>query len=126
MDAFAAGRHKLRFHHTLPSRFGVVPRHGTPGQIRWFEASPTCRYHVCNAWEEADGQGGTEIVMTGTPFRLPTGMNTQNPEYVVRDARNIADGTVARIMLPHAISSGTHACFTNGVEIRPDAAGLPT
>jgi len=71
MDAFAAGRHKLKFHHHLPSRFAVVPRHGTPEQIRWFEASPTYMYHVSNAWEEDDGHGGTEIVMTGTPFRLP-------------------------------------------------------
>jgi len=77
MDAFAAGRHKLKFHHTLPSRFGVVPRHGTPDQIRWFEANPTYMYHASNAWEEDDGQGGIEIVMTGTPFRLPTDMRGQ-------------------------------------------------
>ena len=66
MDAFAAGRHKLKFYPELPSRFGVVPRHGRTDQIRWFEASPTYMYHVSNAWEEGD-----EIVMTGTPFRLP-------------------------------------------------------
>ena len=71
MDAFNAGRHKLKFYHEMPSRFGVIPRHGTPDQIRWFEAKPTYMYHVSNAWEEDDGQGGTEIVMTGTPFRLP-------------------------------------------------------
>jgi carotenoid cleavage dioxygenase len=71
MDAFSAGRHKLKFYHEMPSRFGVIPRHGKPDQIRWFEASPTYMYHVCNAWEEDDGQGGTEIVMVGTPFRLP-------------------------------------------------------
>jgi carotenoid cleavage dioxygenase len=70
-DAMAAGRHKLKFHADVPARFGIVPRHGTPGQIRWFEASPTYLYHVSNAWEEDDGQGGTEIVMTGTPFRAP-------------------------------------------------------
>ncbi|MCP5281909.1 MAG: carotenoid oxygenase family protein [Rhodoferax sp.] len=77
MDAFAAGRHKLKFHHTLPSRFAVVPRHGTPEQIRWFEAEPTYMYHVSNAWEEDDGQGGIEVVMTGTPFRLPTDVRGQ-------------------------------------------------
>lgn len=71
MEALAAGRHKLKFHHEIPSRFGVIPRHGTPDQIRWFEASPTYMYHASNAWEEDDGQGGIEIVMTGTPFRLP-------------------------------------------------------
>ncbi len=70
-DALAAGRHKLKFHAELPSRFGVVPRHGTADQIRWFEASPGYMYHVGNAWEEPDGHGGTEIVMTGTPFRAP-------------------------------------------------------
>ncbi len=72
MDAFAAGRHKLKFHHTLPSRFAVIPRHGTAAQIRWFEADPTYMYHTSNAWEEDDGHGGVEIVMTGTPFRVPT------------------------------------------------------
>ena len=71
MEAFAAGRHKLKFYPELASRFGVVPRHGRSEQIRWFEARATYMYHVSNAWEEDDGQGGTEIVMTGTPFRLP-------------------------------------------------------
>ena len=71
MDALKAGRHKLKFHPELPARFGVVPRHGSTAQIRWFEASPTYLYHVSNAWEEDDGVGGVEIVMTGTPFRLP-------------------------------------------------------
>ena len=70
-DALAAGRHKLKFHSDTPARFAVVPRHGRADQIRWFEASPTYLYHVSNAWEEGDGQGGTEIVMTGTPFRIP-------------------------------------------------------
>jgi len=64
-EALAAGRHKLRFHAELPARFGVIPRHGG-APVRWFEASPTYLYHVVNAWEEGD-----EIVMTGTPFRLP-------------------------------------------------------
>ncbi len=71
MDAFGAGRHKLKFYPDMPSRFGIVPRHGRPDQIRWFEAKPTYMYHVSNAWEEDDGQGGTEVVMTGTPFRVP-------------------------------------------------------
>ncbi|MBU6188758.1 MAG: carotenoid oxygenase family protein [Betaproteobacteria bacterium] len=71
MDAFSAGRHKLRFYEQMPARFGIVPRHGNPSQIRWFEANPIYIYHVSNAWEEDDGQGGTEIVMTGTPFKFP-------------------------------------------------------
>ena len=63
MDAFKAGRHKLKFYPEMRSRFGVVPRYGQPSEIRWFEAEPCFMYHVSNCWEEGD-----EIVMTGTPF----------------------------------------------------------
>jgi carotenoid cleavage dioxygenase len=70
-EALAAGRHKLAFHADQPARFGVLPRHGGSADVRWFEAEPCYLYHTVNAWEEADGQGGTEIVMLGTPFRLP-------------------------------------------------------
>jgi len=64
-EALKLGRHKLRFEPELPSRFGIVPRYGAAGDIRWFEAKPTYMLHVANAWEEGD-----EIVMVGTPYRL--------------------------------------------------------
>ena len=64
-EALKAGRYKVRFHADQPSRFAVVPRHGTADQIRWFEAKPTYMLHVVNAWEEGD-----EIVMVGTPYRI--------------------------------------------------------
>ena len=51
-------------------------------------------------------------------------MNTHCSECVVLDARNIAAGPVARIMLPHQISSGTHACWADASEIRSDWAGF--
>lgn len=74
MKAMTGKRHKLEFHPEMPTRFAVVPRKGTEADIRWFDANPTFMYHVSNAWEESDGQGGTEIVMTGTPFRVPRDM----------------------------------------------------
>lgn len=46
--------------HPLPSRFALIPRHGTPDQIRWFEAAPTYVLHFLNAWEEGD-----EVIMDG-------------------------------------------------------------
>ncbi|MEO8858986.1 MAG: carotenoid oxygenase family protein [Burkholderiaceae bacterium] len=64
-EALQAGRYKVRFHADQPTRFAVVPRHGTSKDIRWFTASPTYMLHVVNAWEEGD-----EIVMVGTPYRL--------------------------------------------------------
>ena len=64
-DALKAGRYKVRFHADQPTRFAIVPRHGSADQIRWFEAKPTYMLHVVNAWEEGD-----VIVMVGTPYRV--------------------------------------------------------
>lgn len=38
----------------LPTRFGVLPRNGDGGQIKWFEFPGCYIYHVINAWEEGD------------------------------------------------------------------------
>ncbi len=54
-------RNKLwTIHHdeNLPTRFGVLPRHGNGESIRWFEFPGCYIYHVVNAWEEGD-----EVVM---------------------------------------------------------------
>ncbi|RYY65702.1 MAG: carotenoid oxygenase family protein, partial [Comamonadaceae bacterium] len=44
-EALAAGRYKVRFDATQPSRFAVVPRYGSADQIRWFEAAPAYMLH---------------------------------------------------------------------------------
>jgi len=53
-EAARAGRFKLSFEPSLPSRFGVIPRYGAPEEIRWFEAEPCFIYHSINAWEEGE------------------------------------------------------------------------
>jgi carotenoid cleavage dioxygenase-like enzyme len=60
----------------------------------------------------------------GSVMSFVTDMNTHTSECVVLDARNIAAGPVARIMLPLQISSETHACWADASEIRSDRAGL--
>jgi carotenoid cleavage dioxygenase len=52
--AARAGRLKLFFDREMPSRFGVIPRYGSPEQLRWFEADPCFIYHSVNAWEDGD------------------------------------------------------------------------
>jgi carotenoid cleavage dioxygenase-like enzyme len=66
MEAFKAGRHKVKFYPEIPARFGVIPRHGAGDRVRWFEAEPCFIYHVVNAWEEGD-----ELVMTGCRYVTP-------------------------------------------------------
>jgi len=53
-EAARQGRHKLFFDRNLPARFGVIPRRGAGGTIRWFDAEPCYVYHSVNAWEEGD------------------------------------------------------------------------
>ena len=56
-DALKSGFHATKMH-DRPSRFGIIPRRGQPGEIRWFEAAPTYILHFLNAYEEGD-----EVVM---------------------------------------------------------------
>jgi len=65
-EALKAGRHKLRFHPEIATRFGILPRHGDGGAIRWFEVEPCFLYHVVNAWEE-----GERVIMVGCRYEPP-------------------------------------------------------
>ena len=59
-EALKADLHIARFHPEIPTRFAILPRYGTPADLRWFEAAPTYVLHWLNAWEE-----GNEIVLEG-------------------------------------------------------------
>jgi len=52
--------HAVRLHEGIPSRFAIVPRHGSAQDIRWFEAAPTYVLHWLNAYEDGD-----EVVLDG-------------------------------------------------------------
>jgi len=52
--------HAARIHDGLPTRFALIPRHGQPEEIRWFEASPTYVLHWTNAYEDGD-----EVILEG-------------------------------------------------------------
>ena len=66
-DALAEGYYSNRFHRDMPSRFGLVPRHGTTDDIIWFEADPTFVLHWTNAYEDGD-----EVVLDGFFQHNPT------------------------------------------------------
>jgi carotenoid cleavage dioxygenase len=59
--------HAVRMHRDIPSRFGVIPRHGSAAQLRWFEAEPTYVLHWLNAYEDGD-----ELVLDGYFQEDPT------------------------------------------------------
>ncbi len=89
--ARAAGRHKIRFNASMPTRFGVIARYGAAAEIKWFAFSPCFVYHVVNCWEEGD-----ELVMVACRF-----MPLENEKGAIDEARTakmIADlGMNARL-----------------------------
>ena len=66
-QALADGWFSNRFWRDLPSRFAVIPRHGTTQDIQWFEADPTFVLHWANAYEDGD-----EVVLDGYFQHNPT------------------------------------------------------
>jgi carotenoid cleavage dioxygenase-like enzyme len=52
--ALKNGKHAVRFFRDIPTRIGVIPRHGTTSQLRWFEFEPTYVLHWVNAFEDGD------------------------------------------------------------------------
>lgn len=66
--------HAVRLHKGQPSRFALVPRYGTPDQIRWFDAAPTYVLHWLNAYEEGD-----EVIVDGYFQEDPTPRVNKDP-----------------------------------------------
>ena len=82
------------------------------GEGRFGSESPMAPCH--------DAGTGPDDEDDGYVVSFVTDMNTDRSECVVLDARDIAAGPVARILLPHRISSGTHSCWADASEIRSD------
>lgn len=59
-EALAKGQRKLEFRRDMPSRFGILPRHGDNASVRWFEAKPCFILHLSNCYEDGD-----TVVMDG-------------------------------------------------------------
>lgn len=59
-DLLAKGERKVTFFDQMPARFGVIPRHGTNADVKWFEGKPCFILHLSNCYEQGD-----EVVMEG-------------------------------------------------------------
>lgn len=78
------------------------------GEGRFGSESPMAPCHDAKAEDD------------GYVVSFVTDMKADRSECVVLDARDLAAGPVARIVLPHRISSGTHSCWADAREIRSD------
>jgi len=76
-QSLADGYYSSRFYRDIPSRFALIPRHGSTEDIRWFEADPTFVLHWTNAYEDGD-----EVVLDGFFQHNPTARGTARGEGV--------------------------------------------
>ena len=60
------GQYSLHFYKDKPSRFAVIPRHGSKDDIQWFDAKACYMYHTVNAYEK-DGK----VIMDGCAQQDP-------------------------------------------------------
>lgn len=74
------GRFPIMFESETPSRFGIIPRHGDSGEVRWFETSTCFVWHTLNAYEEGDEvvlvacrMNSSNVFVTDESDRLPDG-----------------------------------------------------
>lgn len=54
IERLKAGHHHWGWDRTRPSYYAVIPRGGTPDQIRWFAGDERSIVHIINAWNEGD------------------------------------------------------------------------
>ena len=80
-EMLKVGKSRVKFYRDQPSRFGLIPRHGTDKDVRWFEASPSYVYHTINAWESGD-----EVVSRRLPHRGSVDGRSLEPGARVRGA----------------------------------------
>jgi carotenoid cleavage dioxygenase len=83
----AQRKYAVRFYPELPSRWGLLPRHGQPQEIRWFESKPTYVLHYLNAYEEGD-----EVILDGyyQEQPMPDGPSPHSPQVAPEYARMAA------------------------------------
>lgn len=116
--------------------------HGRLGRYRPFDGDGMINqkiagepYHyICSVTDEAEHFGfGEHRFGSEAPF-IPradarsdddgylisfiTDMKQDRSECIILDAQNLSAGPVCTIILPHRISSGTHACWASGEQIK--------
>ncbi|MBX7096810.1 MAG: carotenoid oxygenase family protein [Myxococcaceae bacterium] len=73
------GKRKIGFDRETPSRLGVIPRHGSAKDVRWFEAEPCYCYHTINAYELGD-----EVVLVACRVKDPIPAKRTDTEKMAR------------------------------------------
>jgi carotenoid cleavage dioxygenase-like enzyme len=86
----------IRWDDDYGARIGVVPRHGTDADVRWFEVDPCYVFHPLNAYVDGD----TVVCDVGRHESMwRTSMNDFPPSFLHRWTFDLATGSVSEEQL---------------------------
>jgi carotenoid cleavage dioxygenase len=85
LERMMQGQSPLQFEPDFPARFGIMPRHGTNADVRWFEGPSCYIFHTVNAYEEGD-----EVVLHASRMQRTAVLADV-------DADTVDDGALARM-----------------------------
>ncbi|MDV6378722.1 carotenoid oxygenase family protein [Sporosarcina sp. GW1-11] len=81
------GQRKVTFFDDMPARFGIIPRHGTNEDVKWFEAKSCFILHLSNCYEDGDN-----VIMEGcvtfNPGKPEVGKQASNATDKIKEAMN--------------------------------------
>lgn len=66
--ALAGGGLPYAWDENQPARIGLLPRQGQADDVRWFDVDPCYCFHICNAFEESNGDTIVDLVVHGRTF----------------------------------------------------------
>jgi carotenoid cleavage dioxygenase len=101
------GEPAFMFEPESPSRFGILPRYGDNGTIRWFESRACYVFHTLNAYEEGDEVVLVACRMNSTNVLIedPTPVETEGEQARLYQWRfNLSTGQVREEALDERIS----------------------
>ncbi len=94
-EMFMSGQ-SFGFNPERPARFGIMPRHGDSGDMRWFEAPPCFIFHTLNAYEDGD-----EVVLVAARMNrsviAPPGHSTKHGQHTDRVEQPLSEETSSRL-----------------------------
>jgi carotenoid cleavage dioxygenase-like enzyme len=97
MEDAMAGRMPFAWSDTYQARFGIMPRNGTAGDLKWFDVAPCYIFHVLNAFDEGD-----EVVVDAARYGrtwVKTGAFSDGPARLWRYRLNMKTGAVSETQL---------------------------
>ncbi|XP_048133968.1 9-cis-epoxycarotenoid dioxygenase NCED4, chloroplastic-like [Rhodamnia argentea] len=92
ISRLAKGGQLLKYDKEKKSRFGVMPRYGDAGSVRWFEVETCSTFHILNTCEDGDEEGENEQAVKVEYHKFGESNYCSGSVFVAKDGSVEGDG----------------------------------